>query len=152
MAPPEPTRTHTMVLTRWALTQDSCGEAGRGPPCGKTVKLLAAVESTLTTLRATSTTPEDATPPTPTTLTARVCPAPPGPPVEWVSTTRAVGNEWKSTRAVGVTADVLAADPVPAELVAATENVYVVSFVSPLMTAEPPATLTGVIAGDAVTV
>src|SRR5206468_4251918 len=63
-APPEPTRTHTKVLTRWALTHDSCGEAGRGPPCGETVKLLAAVESTLATLRATSTTTEHRRPST----------------------------------------------------------------------------------------
>ena len=84
----------------------------------------------------------------------RVFPAPIAPPVECVSRTRAGGNAWNSTRAVGVTADVFAAPPLPAELVAVTENVYVVSFVRPLITADraPPPTLTGVIAGDAVIV
>ena len=68
------------------------------------MKLLAAVESTLATLRATSTTPEDGTPPTPSTFSVRVFPAPIAPPVECVSRTRAGGNAWNSTRAVGVTA------------------------------------------------
>src|SRR3954471_381698 len=154
MAPPEPTRTHTRVLTRWALTHDGCREAGWGPPCGKTVKLLAAVESTLTMLSPTSTTPEDGTPPTPTTFTDRVFPAPIAPPVACVSSTRVSGSRRNRTRAVGVTAAVFAAAPVPAVLVAVTKNVYVVSLVSPLTTAERalPETLIGVTAGDAVMV
>src|SRR5690349_1843425 len=106
-APPNPTLTHTSVLTRCPWTHDSCGDAGCGPPCGKTVKLLAAVESTLTMLRATSTTPDDGTPPTPTTFTDRVFPAPIAPPVACVSRTRVSGSRRNRTRAVGVTAFVL---------------------------------------------
>src|SRR5947209_18980867 len=122
-APPVPTRTHTSVLTRFPFVHDSCGEAGRGPPCGKTVKLLAAVESRLATLSATSTTPDDGTPPTPRTFTDRVLPGPIAPPVLCVSRTRVGGSAWNRTRAVGVTAAVCAAAPLPAELVAVTENV-----------------------------
>src|SRR5947209_3889860 len=121
-APPVPTRTHTSVLTRFPFVHDSCGEAGRGPPCGKTVKLLAAVESRLATLSATSTTPDDGTPATPSTFTDRVWPAPIALPEDRVSSTRPGGNAWNSTRAVGVTADVFVTAPAPAEFVAATEN------------------------------
>src|SRR3954452_16491937 len=92
--PPAPTRTQTRVLTRCPFAQESCGDAGRGPLCGKTVKLLAAVESTLTTLSATSTTPDDGTPPTPSTFTERVSPAASAPPEECVSSTRAGGKAW----------------------------------------------------------
>src|SRR6185437_4379890 len=119
-----------------------------------TTRPLVAVESRLTTSRATSTTPLDGTPATPVTRTARATPAFNAPPEERVSMTRVGGSGWKTTRADGVTGALDVAGPVPAVLEATTEKTYGVSLRSPLITVDraEPATVTGVMAGDAVTV